>query len=329
MTIACHNVAPAAELDSYRPSEAILAGHWGPPMVNRHCLTEAFQHVAREAGLTLLINGTYGEFTATAPLDALRARPGLRRIAGQILRGLRRAPTCSSDPVSRVFHVRLAPHRMKALPEMVRGAIAAEPASSALPRLRWRRGEPIGYLPGLYKALQHANEFYPGAIRMDFPYRDLRLLRLFATFPADMLREHSDRGLARKMLTGRLHDTIRLRRTGMPASPDHLARLQRQAPGARARIAAFRRAEVDDWLDLDWLDAALANVAVRGVSAAADANLVQLTAITAEFLTWWRTRFWSCTRGAFTPARYRRRCRRAPSRSRVDRCDDRHETERE
>ena len=94
----------------------------------------------------------------------------------------------------------------------------------------------------------------------------------------------------RSLLEGRLPDTIRLRTEGMPASPDHLPRLQRQAEAARLRIAEFRRAELDEWLDLDWLDAGLAQVAARGARDVAEANQVQLTAICAEFMLWWRTR---------------------------------------
>jgi asparagine synthase (glutamine-hydrolysing) len=126
---------------------------------------------------------------------------------------------------------------------------------------------------------------------MDFPYRDLRLVRLFAGMPADLLPPQArDRGLVRAMLADRLPDTIRLRTSGMAAEPDHDQRLQRQAPAARARIAAFRKAELDEWLDLDWLDRSLARVAEHGAEDAVDANEVQVTAMVAEFLTWWRAR---------------------------------------
>jgi len=154
-----------------------------------------------------------------------------------------------------------------------------------------RAGDIWGYLPGADKAMQPASEFYPGAIRMELPYRDLRLLRLFAGFPADFL-EHKglDRAPARHMLVGHVPDHIRLRTVGMPASPDHYARIQRQAPMARARIALFRKSAIDEWLDLEWLDGALAHVGEKGTTNATEANQVQLTAIAAEFLLWWRER---------------------------------------
>jgi asparagine synthase (glutamine-hydrolysing) len=117
------------------------------------------------------------------------------------------------------------------------------------------------------------------------------LLRLFAGMPLSVFRRQGmDRAAARHILDGHLPDSIRLRRAGMPASPDHITRLQRQAPQARARIAAFRRADIDEWLDLDWLDQSLERIAANGPAHVDDANQVQLTAINAEVLTWWRTR---------------------------------------
>ena len=73
----------------------------------------------------------------------------------------------------------------------------------------------------------------------------------------------------------------------MPASPDHNHRLQHQAAAARDRIGLFRRAGIDDWLDLDWLDHALAAMAITGPSDVGHGNAVQRTAMMAEFLLWW------------------------------------------
>ena len=276
---ATRHVFAEPALDMYRPHDAILAGANAPPLSNRHCLTEAFQQAARATGASLLLNGTYGEMTVTARLQQPKALQRVRSLLGS-LRPRNRAGVPRGD-----FQVRLAPHRLAALPEPVRAALsgtALEP-----------QGDPalLGYQPGAEKTLPHANEFYAGALRMDFPFRDLRLLRFCAGLPLAMLREGgADRGLARAMLAGRLPDAIRLRTAGMPAVPDHYQRLQRQAQGARGRIAAFRAAEVDDWLDLDWLDEALGRIGAHGARGVAEANEVQITAIGAEFLTWFRTR---------------------------------------
>lgn len=124
---------------------------------------------------------------------------------------------------------------------------------------------------------------------MDFPFRDVRLLRFFAGLPRELLREPAyDRLPARAMLQGHLPDSIRLRRSGMPAAPDHLVRMKSQAQRARARRGAWLKAGVDEWLDLDWLDAALARCAAQGVTNHAEANVLQLTAMMAEYIAWLR-----------------------------------------
>jgi asparagine synthase (glutamine-hydrolysing) len=290
-TVGCplDDVFPAAAANSYCPPEHVLRGGYGTLLSTRHCLTEAFQIAAKAMGATLLVNGTYGEMTMTAAHSVPSLEARLRRVAKGLLRhGLRGRGEGAPTTVSEVdgFHVRLSPHRLAILPDEIRAALAIPERSdeSQDPTL-------MGYQPGGAKALVHPNEFYPGALRMDFPFRDVRLYRLFAGFPLKMLRENGpDRGIARQMLAGRVPDAIRLRTTGMPAFPDHLRRMQRQALSARNRIAAFRKAEVQEWLDLDWLDQALGRIAARGVSGYPEANEVQLTAITAEFLTWFRTR---------------------------------------
>ena len=126
---------------------------------------------------------------------------------------------------------------------------------------------------------------------MECIFRDIRLLRLFASFPKAMLEQHlADRGIARALLEGGLPDAIRLRVSKGQAFPDNMQRMKREAGDARMRVPLFRAAEIDDWLDLDWLDQQLARVTATGATGEADAGLVQSTAIAAEFLLWWRSR---------------------------------------
>lgn len=284
--IRCAPVTPELSANFYRPSEAILSGASGPLLSNRHCLTEAFQKAAKTGGATMLVNGTYGEMTATARLPTTGLAYRFREVAAQIYHRLRRED--SSKAGIYPFHVKIAPHRLSKLPEPIQAAIQ-QPSAPLL--LVPKRTGLLGYLPGAAKSLAQPNEFYPGALRMDFPYRDMRLYRLFAGFPVSMLLEGgSDRPVVRAMLEGRLPDTIRLRRQGMPAEPDRFQRMQRQAAAARERIADFRKAELDDWIDLDWLDLALLRVQKQGAASNSDSNEVQLTAIAAEFLCWWRDR---------------------------------------
>jgi asparagine synthase (glutamine-hydrolysing) len=278
------HLSPPAELDIYRPSDAILAGANGPPLPTRHCLTEAMQREASAQGARLLVNGSYGEMSWTARLGFHAVSNPLRNFLVRVKRTLTLSQARSERSP---FHVRLAQPRLTALPEEIQAAQQVAEGRALAPG----RHDLFGYMTGIEKALDHPNEFYAGALRMDFPYRDLRLLRLFAGFPMSLLLdETADRGMARRVLGGRLPDSVRLRRSGLPASPDHLTRMRRQAPVARGRIAAFRKAEIDDWLDLDWLDENLQRVGRQGVADYTDANDVQLTAIVAEFLTWWRER---------------------------------------
>ena len=277
------HVFPAYDVNIYRPPDYILAGGSGPILPNRHCLTDSFQIAARDMGATLIIDGTFGEMSATARLPSPNPMRKMRSIIGPILRSTPffRLPKEETTP----FHVRLASHLLANLPEQIQAAAAAPLVDYD----RLNASGQLGYMPGIQKALAHPNEFYPGAVRMTHPYRDIRLLRLFAGFPIQMLiKNGADRGIGRMMMKGHLPDAIRLRRVGMPASPDHLPRLQRQAVAARLRIPHFRKAQIDEWLDLDWLDDALHSVVARGPVNVDQANEVQLTAIMAEFLLWWR-----------------------------------------
>lgn len=279
------HVAPDAAANTYRPPDYILGGANGPMVSNRHCLAEAFQISAREIGAAMLISGTYGEMSVTARLPAIALRYRLRALAVRARNALFRRDDEANVPL---FHLRLAPHRLANLPNEI-AHVVANPPPPVTPE---EPGELLGYMWGIEKALVQGNEFYPGAVRTDYPYRDIRLLRLFAGFPVDMLQQGGHyRPVVRKMLEGRLPDSIRLRKRGMPASPDHFTRLQRQAAAARARIGEFRAAEVGEWLDLDWLDSALGRVSARGAHDYQEANDVQLTTLVAEFLTWWRMRF--------------------------------------
>ncbi len=286
--IDCTQVAADLSADFFRPPDAVLSGASGPGLSNRHCLTEAFQIAAKANGSTLMINGTYGEMSATVRLPMTGLALRMRRFVSQIYHGLRHTEFAPSETGH--FHVRVAPHRLANLPEPIVAAIDKE--QSSVPRRYVPKSKGLlGYVPGALKSLIQSNEFYPGAVRMDYPFRDIRLYRLFAGFPVEMLLKGGhDRPVVRAILEGRLPDSIRLRRRGMPAEPDRYQRMQRQASAARARIAEFRKAEVDDWIDIDWLDSALSRIAERGAASNGESNEVQLTAIAAEFLYWWRTR---------------------------------------
>jgi asparagine synthase (glutamine-hydrolysing) len=112
----------------------------------------------------------------------------------------------------------------------------------------WRRlNEDWGYFPSAAKIMLYSTESLCQQLRIDFPFRDVRLLKLFSGFPAHFLRhEGFDRAPARALLKGRLPDSIRLRPKGMPFSPDYYDRLRAQAPQALDRIPVFRAARVEE-----------------------------------------------------------------------------------
>jgi len=278
----CHRVWPAEDANSYRPRLAVLTGQNGPPFGNRYALTDALVTRAMAEGATVVIDGTYGEMSATVRLPQQGMKGRLRASVGRLIRGFRAAG--GEDAALSPFHVRLAPHRMASLPAVITAALEAAVPIWAMPGA----DEVFGYIPGIERGLGLPTEFHPGGLRTEFPIRDMRLLRLFAGVPVSTLfKGGADRGVARRMMEGHLPDSVRLRRRGMPAFPDHERRLQEQAHAARERVAAFRKAGVGDWLDLDWLDQALAGMAITGPTDVTHGNEVQITAIVAEFLLWW------------------------------------------
>ncbi len=277
----CHRVWPAEDANIYRPRLAVLTGQNGPPFSNRHVLTDALVTRAMAEGATAMIDGTYGEMTVTVRLPQQGMKGRLRASLGRLVRG---GHAAGEDAALSPLHVRLAPHRMATLPAVMTEALAAPASPWAMPGAN----EVFGYIPGIDRGLGLPTEYFPGGLRTEFPFRDMRLLRLFAGVPVRTLLDGGvDRSVARRMMDGHLPDSIRLRRRGMPASPDHNSRLQHQAGAARDRIALFRKAGVDDWLDLDWLDQALAGIAITGPRDVTHGNGAQITAIMAEFLLWW------------------------------------------
>jgi asparagine synthase (glutamine-hydrolysing) len=276
---------PPAAANIYRPPDFLFAGAGGPLLHAHHALAESFQATARKQGASLLLEGSYGELTITGRLGDVTPRQRLKAFAKTLLTPF--MSTHAREPEVGPFHARLSSHRLASLPEEVRAAIATPKELSLVPRL----GEQLGYLQSAAKSMSPYGEPYAGAIRTEIPFRDLRLLRLFAGFPAKfLLRDGYERAPARYLLAGKLPDSVRLRTMHGPASPDYMAQIKRQAPQARTRLAAFRAADIDEWLDLEWLDGALARIGEHGPRDITDAFEVQFTAHMAEFLCWWRVR---------------------------------------
>lgn len=275
-----HAVVPAAEASPYRPARWRFEQSGGLVHAVRHYLYDALAERAAAIGHRSLFDGMFGELTVTGQWPLATPRQRLAQLARR-LRGRRDPWYLEAFP----SFVRLSAHRAARLNERIAaldggGELQIEP----LPRrARWR------FPPGESLRTGPATELLPGRLRSELIFRDQRLWRLFAGFPAAFLEHRGmDRALVRLMLAGRLPEAVRLQPKGIGISPDYDLRLMRHAPEARSRVALYRRAGLDDWLDLEWLDTELGRIAARGPADQFTAQSAQLTAMTAEFLLWWR-----------------------------------------
>lgn len=275
-----HGVAPTGEASPYRPAAFRFEQGNGPVLATQHYLYDALARRAAELGHSALFDGAFGELTVTGQLPLATPKLRLRQVARRLL-GRRDPWVIDGMPDL----VRLAPHRFERTAQMVRAAVRpsrVEEIRPALPHERW----PVP--PGATLRTGPGTELLPGRLRIEYPFRDQRLWRLFAGFPARFLEHRGmDRAPVRLMLSGRLPEAIRLQPKGIGFSPDYDLRLTRHAPAARQRIGAFRKAGIDEWLDLAWLDEALGRIAANGPRLLIEAQAAQLTAMAGEFLLWW------------------------------------------
>ena len=278
LALPLHPVFASDAASAFRPSEAHMLGTNAPPLAMQPYLYDALSSAAEDRGRPLLVDGLFGELTISAYGTE---RSGTWHRLRNVLR--RGSPLPFAQP--RQTHARLARHRVTSL----RQALLALP-SIAAPRVP-ARGELWGHLAGTDNARNMPTDMRQGRSRRLLPLRDHRLLDLFAGFPiAFAEQDGQSRAFARRILAGRVPDAIRLRPAGMPFAPDYRLRIQRQAPEALARMAVFRRAELDDWLDLDWLERGLRHLASGRPVPAHMGTEVQLTAGAAEYFLWWQTR---------------------------------------
>lgn len=282
-----HRVVPSADASVYRPSGGTLRACNFPPLSPRDYVYAAFANTARAMGIGQVFDGAHGELTFTALMPVLAWTGWPRHIAREARDRMRaRLNARDAAPFDEVFNVALSRDRRKAPGPALVEAVAAEHHE------RWfrRAGEPWGYSAGARPPLRRdAGELRAGQLRLVRPFHDIRLLRLFAGFPAEfMVGKGMTRWPARAVLTGRLPETITLRQSGMPFSPDYGVRLIEQVPSALARIAEFRRSGCDEWFDLEWLSDGLGRVASGRSHDLTDTFRIQLTAHACEFLTWWR-----------------------------------------
>ncbi len=261
----------------YQPDPSLFRDANGPSLDVRHYLYHRFAEQCRALGAGLLFDGQFGELTFSNSLP-LHSQPSWWRAARRLWPAPPPAPAAA-------FHVLLAPHWLATPPAPLQHALRHRPDPMQLPA----PGALWGVSPGFAKAARAPASLDLGRVRVAMPFRDPRLIALFAGFPAAMLYPQTGaRTPARRLLTGKLPDSIRLGGKGPGFAPDYAARLQSEAEAARAQITLFRLAGADAWIDLDALDRGLARAARGATADHGEATRVQLTAMAGAFIAWWR-----------------------------------------
>lgn len=275
-------VVPDPSANPFRPSVAGFEALERPSLSQRHYLYEALYRSAADDGADMVLDGVYGEASLTAKLILpwhVQPVRGTRRLLRSILRP-------GDGPLATDwFHIQLADNMRTSLPDRFR-----EIHDQPLPHIKARPGrQPLGYAPAVSKigsvtfcsSLPH--------LRHATPFRDRRLMDLVAGMPVHFLvNRDQNRVVGRAVLSGFISDDIRLRRSGMPFSPDYDARLVAHASQARARIDAYRDHGAGDWLDLKWLGHSLKQLSDGETMSPTEKLKTQVTAMTAEFFLWWK-----------------------------------------
>lgn len=281
--IALAAVAPGPDADVYLPSPAMLRWHQHPLVGPRHHVYDALYRAAATRGAHAIFDGSGGEATLTGYADALFWRARLRALAARARRLARRGVPAGGALIDPAFHVRLSADA-RAL------AAAALPAECDLPPPAppHARGDLWGYAAEIDKlSVSLTTTPLPG-LRSPLPLLDRRLVTLFAGMPYSFI-DHAGvtRAPARALLSGMVPESVRLRRRGLPFSPDYRDRIRAQAGRARTRIPGFVAAGAGEWLDLAWLDTALGAIA-GGADVSLDTiHEVQTTATAAAFVADW------------------------------------------
>ncbi len=274
-------VTPAQATSPFRPSPRAMAEAAGPLFGPRHYLYDALYDSAIAGGASLLFDGLAGE----ASISALYPHRPWRERARRWWKDQRKTTLAVRQGWPKdAFHVRLAPHRLAALP----AAWHEQWATPEEAQLRHYPGGRWGFSPSVFKTLRLPTTGVAGRLRIAYPFRDIALLRRFAGYPIDYLRHGGhDRAFARAMMRGHLPDAVRLRPKGTAFSPDYAQRLRHHAEAARSRLSLLRAAALDEWFDLPWLDMALGRIGA-GAATGVDASQAQLTMAAAEYLLWLR-----------------------------------------
>lgn len=276
------HVTPDAATDLYQPSARTFAAFESPLQSPRHYLYAALEDAAVAQGADAMIDGMFGELTVSfkphfgVPGGRLAT---LRRLAAGARASLmpRRQAAFADTSI-----VRLSPAASALLPgghgSPPRYALPTGPAGA------------FGIQQAMVKATTQPTLSSIPALRPVFPFRDRRLVRLMASFPAGFATHRGvSRAPIRALLRNRVPRSVAERTDKLGFSPAHDLLLRQHASQALARLRDDPDPESAVWLDLAWLEDALVQTA-RGVRLDAHrVTTMQATAIAVEFFRWWRT----------------------------------------
>lgn len=276
-------IVPSEADDAYLPSGDMYFRLDQPPCSPRHYLYDALYRAAENAGADAIFDGCDGESNVTGHPDERGWRYDLNamRAWGRSRMASRR----SAAAVQNAFHVRLSAAAIDYARTELRDEL--DVPTVAMPR----RSEYSlwGYPAGIAKNLRQTSAVHRRGLRQLAPFRDRRLVTLFAGMPYRFMTEGGlTRAPARALLAGKVPEHIRLRTSGRPFSPDYVDRLRRHAPRARARLGDQALAGAGEWLDLCWLDNALLEIGTREDVPYDVLVEAQMTACAAAFLARWK-----------------------------------------
>lgn len=278
-------VCPPPDASAYIPAARVFEHGELPVASPRHYLYGALYDTAADLGADVLLDGVYGELTITNRLPLAPARMTARH-ALRVLRGRFFPAQTQGRWPSGAFHARLSNDALADLPPAWGSEWRAPYRASPPPRV----DRPWGYLPAVAKNAMTPTTAFGGGMRHLQPYRDRRLIRLMASMPAGFMQHDGlNRALARAILKGRLPDSISLRRSGGPFSPDFDLRLRTQTDDVLDRMGDFRDSGAGDWLDLAWLSGAMTRMREGRPMTIHEPFQAQATAIAAAFFVWWKT----------------------------------------
>ncbi|GAA0528246.1 asparagine synthetase B (glutamine-hydrolysing) [Rhizomicrobium palustre] len=278
-------VTPPPEDNPYRPSARCFAHYQAPSLSSRHYLYDRLFEAGADQGADAIIDGVWGETGLTRKVIFREFRAAWPEYKYWLRNLYQERVRLGEAWPQTAFAARLSEDALQNMP----AALLDERPPMEWPLL-YRRDQRLGLADqAVYLAARTRTAQAHTGLRRLFPYRHEPLMRLAAGMPAGFThRGGYSRAMVRSLLKDRLPDSIRLRTNPVPFSPDYVRRLRNHAPSVLERLAVFRNAGADEWLDLDWLAKRVTRLAAGENISIREQSKIQITAMTAEFFVWWQ-----------------------------------------